>query len=155
MNTEKKLFPILIKLIINKEEGILCFYSRQIIQNKTANKLVLKLHKDYGLNFKFSLVNNHFVFRKHELDTFLAGLDVNHYTAISVFDLDNELIVKNTKCLTKTNKVITFLEELKTGNWSYVRLVNENLSFEIRLSYITCDVRRVRRLCERLKNHSQ
>ena len=65
MNTEKKLFPILIKLIINKEEGILCFYSRQIIQNKTANKLVLKLHKDYGLNFKFSLVNNHFVFRKN------------------------------------------------------------------------------------------
>lgn len=134
MNSEKKLFPILIKLIINKEDGILCFYSRQIIQNKTANKLILKLHKDYGFNFKFSLVNNHFIFRKNELDTFLAGLDVNDYTAISVFDLDNELIVKNTKCLTKTSKVGKFLEELKTGNWSYVKLVNENLNFEIRLS---------------------
>ena len=134
MNSEKMLFPILIKLIINKEEGILCFYSRQIIQNKTANRLILKLHKDYGFNFKFSLVNNHFIFRKNELDTFLAGLDVNDYTAISVFDLDNELIVKNTKCLTKTSKVGKFLDELKTGNWSYVKLVNENLNFEIRLS---------------------
>ena len=135
MNSEKRLFPILIKLIINKEEGILCFYSRQIIQNKTANKLVLKLHKDYGFNFKFSLVNNHFVFRKNELDTFLAGLDVNDYTAISVFDQDNELIMKNAKhTLTKTSKVIALLEELKTGNWSYVKLVNENLNFEIRLS---------------------
>jgi len=134
INSEKKVFPILIKLIINKEEGILCFYSRQIIQNKTANKLILKLHKDYGFNFKFSLVNNHFVFRKNELDTFLAGLDVNDYTAISVFDLDNELIVKNTKYLTKTSKVITFLDELEAGNWSDVKLVNENLNFEIRLS---------------------
>jgi hypothetical protein len=134
MNTDKKFYPILIKLIINKEEGILCFYSRQIIQNKTANKLVIKLHKDYGFNFKFSLVNNHFVFRKNELDTFLAGLDVNDYTAISVFDNDKTLIIKNNKCLTKTDKVISFLEELKTGNWSYVRLVNENLNFEIRLS---------------------
>jgi len=134
INSEKKVFPILIKLIINKEECILCFYSRQIIQNKTANKLILKLHKDYGFNFKFSLVNNHFVFRKNELDTFLAGLDVNDYTAISVFDLDNELIVKNTKYLTKTSKVITFLDELEAGNWSDVKLVNENLNFEIRLS---------------------
>jgi len=135
MNSEKKIFPILIKLIINKDEGILCFYSRQIIQNKTANKLILKLHKDYGFNFKYSLVNNHFIFRKNELDTFLAGLDVNDYTAISVFDQDNELIVKNAKhTLTKTAKVIAFLEELKTGNWSYVKLVNENLNFEIRLS---------------------
>ena len=135
MNTEKKFYPILIKLINNKDEGILCFYSRQIIQNKTANKLILKLHKDYGFNFKFSLANNHFVFRKNELDTFLAGLDVNDYTAISVFDLDNELIAKNSKkCLTRTSKVVTLMEELKTGNWSYVKLVNENLNFEIRLS---------------------
>jgi len=134
MNTEKKFYPILIKLIINKEKGILCFYSRQIIQNKTANKLVLKLHKDYGFNFKYSLVNNHFIFRKNELDTFLAGLDVNDYTAISVFDSDNEIIIKNSRCLTQTSKVISFLEELKTGNWSYVKLVNENLNFEIRLS---------------------
>ncbi len=135
MNSEKKIFPILIKLIINKDEGVLCFYSRQIIQNKTANNLVLKLHKDYGFNFKFSLANNHFAFRKNELDTFLAGLDVNDYTAISVFDLDNELIVKNAKhTLTKTRKVLAFLDELKTGNWSYVKLINENLNFEIRLS---------------------
>lgn len=134
MNSEKKLFPILIKLIINKGNGILCFYSRQIIQNKTANKLILKLHKEYGFNFKFSLVNNHFVFRKNELDTFLAGLDINDYTAISVFDYDNEIIIKNSRCLTQTTKVISFLEELKTGNWSYVKLVNENLNFEIRLS---------------------
>ena len=117
MNSEKKIFPILIKLIINKDDGVLCFYSRQIIQNKTANKLILKLHKDYEFNFKFSLANNHFVFRKNELDTFLAGLDVNDYTAISVFDLDNELIVKNAKhTLTKTRKVLAFLDELKTGN---------------------------------------
>lgn len=134
MNSEKKIFPILIKLIINKDEGVLCFYSRQIIQNKTANKLILKLHKDYGFNFKYSLANNHFVFRKNELDTFLAGLDVNDYTAISVFDYDNEIIIKNSRCLTQTTKVISFLEELKTGNWSYVKLVNENLNFEIRLS---------------------
>ncbi len=134
MNTDKKFYPILIKLIINKEEGILCFYSRQIIQNKTANRLVLKLHKDYGFNFKYSLVNNHFVFRKNELNTFLAGLDVNDYTAISVFDYDNEIIIKNSRGLTQTTKVISFLEELKTGNWSYVKLVNDNLNFEIRLS---------------------
>ncbi len=134
MNSEKKIFPILIKLIINKDEGVLCFYSRQIIQNKTANKLILKLHKDYGFNFKYSLANNHFVFRKNELDTLLAGLDVNDYTAISVFDYDNEIIIKNSRCLTQTTKVISFLEELKTGNWSYVKLVNENLNFEIRLS---------------------
>jgi hypothetical protein len=132
--SEEKNFPVIIKIIINKEEGILCFYSRQIIKNKEANNLIKKLQKSYGFNFKFSLINNHYVFRRNELTDFLNILDIDDFTAISVFDEDNELIIKNSNSLTKTKKLILFLNELNNGNWSYVRLVNSELDFEIRLS---------------------
>lgn len=47
---------------------------------------------------------------------------------------DNELIIKNSNSLTKTKKVLLFLNELNNGNWSYVKLLNSELDFEIRLS---------------------
>ncbi|TFG07701.1 MAG: hypothetical protein EU539_04290 [Promethearchaeota archaeon] len=130
----KHAFPFIIKLIINKEEGIICFYSKQIIKNKEANKLVRKLHREHGFNFKYSLMNNHHVFKKNELNKLLDNLDISDFTEISVFDADNELIVKNSHALTRTKKVIPFIDELYSGNWSHVRLLNSNLGFEIRLS---------------------
>lgn len=132
--SEEKIFPILIKLIFNKKFGILCFYSKQIIRNREANALIRKLQTKYGFNFKFSLVNNHHVFRRNELNVFLNVLDISDFTAISVYDADNELIVKNNTALTKTKKVLLFLDEVFSGNWSYVRLINAKLEFEIRLS---------------------
>jgi len=132
--SEEKLFPILIKIIFNKNLGILCFYSRQIIRNREANTLIKKLQTNYGFNFKFSLVNNHHIFRRNELNAFLNSIDISDFTAISVYDADNELIVKNSIALIKTKKVLLFLDEVYSGNWSYVRLVNSELEFEIRLS---------------------
>ncbi len=132
--SEEKIFPILIKIIFNKDQGILCFYSRQIIRNKEANDLIKKLQSNYGFNFKFSLLNNHHVFKRNELNAFLNILDISDFTAISVLDADNELIVKNTNVLTKTKKVLLFLDEVFNGNWSHVRLINTELEFEIRLS---------------------
>lgn len=132
--TDEKIFPIIIKIIFNKEEGILCFYSRQVIKNKEANNLIKNLQTNFGFNFKYSLLNNHYIFRRNELTDFLNVLDISDFTAISVFDDDNELIIKNTNTLTKTKKVLLFFDELNNGNWSYVRLLNTELNFEIRLS---------------------
>jgi len=132
--SEAKNFPILIKIIINNNLGVLCFYSRQIIRNREANNLIRKLQSIYGFNFKFSLVNNHHAFKRNELNGFLDSLDISDFTAISVYDADNELIVKNPTALTKTKKVLILLDEVFSGNWSYVRLINTELEFKIRLS---------------------
>jgi hypothetical protein len=131
---EEKYYPILIKIVINKQEGIMCFYSRQVLKNKEANDLIRKLHLNYGFNFKYSLIKNHYKFRRNELHTFLNCLEVDKFIAISVFDADNELIIKNSNSLTKTKKLSLFLEEMNMGNWSYVRLINSEFEFEIRLN---------------------
>lgn len=128
-------YPTLIKLIVNKTKGILCFYSRRIVQNNTANDLLDELRKKYGFEFKYRLIGNQHVFKKNELDDFLLALsDMENFTAIAFYDEDNKIIAKNDETLSDTPKVQEFKDQVKKGNWENVQLINENLGFEIRLS---------------------
>jgi len=128
-------FPTLIKLIVNKGKGILCLYSRRLVQNDTADALLDDLRKKDGFEFKYRLIGNQYVFRRNELDDFLLALsDMENFTAIAFYDEDNKIIAKNDETLSETPKIQEFKEQVKKGNWENVQLINENLGFEIRLS---------------------
>ncbi len=128
-------YPMLIKLIFNKQKGILCFYSKKILKNEAANEIIERLQKIDAFSFKYSLYHNHHKFKKNTLDDFLLSLsDSNNFTQIGIYDEDNKLIAKNENILQETEKIAEFQKEVKKGNWEHVQLVNEALDFEIRLS---------------------
>ncbi len=128
--TEERMYPIFIKLILNRRKGVLCLYSKQVVTNDKAEKLIMKLHKDHNFNFKFKPVN--YVFKKDQLDELINILEIKDYTAISIWDKDNKLSIKNPKKLTESNKVISFIDEIYKGNWSHITIPIE--TFEIRLN---------------------
>lgn len=133
---EKKYsFPMLIKILINKNKGIMCFYSKKLLTNEAAAELSGIFQRNLGFNFKYSLVNNHHKFKKNTLDNFLLSLsDFNNFTEIGIYDEDNKLIAKNENILQETEKVEEFQEQVRQGNWEYVKLINDQLDFEIRLT---------------------
>lgn len=128
-------YPILIKMLFNPKRNYLCFYTRKILKNVTANKILRVLESKFSFTFQFTLIDNHIKLKKNALDNFLASLGkISEFTAISVFDEDNKIIAKNEETLTETESILSYLQKLDRGDWDYVQLRKRELDFEIKLN---------------------
>ncbi|MFW9877932.1 MAG: hypothetical protein ACFFG0_33030 [Candidatus Thorarchaeota archaeon] len=132
IESEEKLYPILIKILFNRKKRVLCLYSKQILRNDLVNNLIIKLRNKYGLDFKTQPQD--YIFKEDELDDFVDALDIKDYTAISVWDKDNKAILENPQKITETEKFISFLNDTYKGKWHYLKVPFDELNIELKIN---------------------
>lgn len=132
VESEEKFYPILIKILLNRNKKVLCLYSKQILRNDLVEILINKLRNKHGLDFKIRPQN--YIFREDELDDFVNALDIKDYTAISVWDRDNRAILKNPQKISETKRFISFLNDRYKGNWHYLKVPFEDLNIELKIN---------------------
>jgi len=124
--------PQMIKIITHQNMGFLCLYSNGVITNDMAKYIIKELRQKYNFNFIYKIKNH--VFKKNRLDDLIGSFDIEDYTAISVWNEDNLLSVKNPRNIKKTDKVVSIFEDLREGNWSHVKIRNDLMDFELRIN---------------------
>lgn len=132
VESEEKLYPILIKILFNRKKKVLCLYSKQVLRNDLVNNLINKLRNKHSLDFKMQPQN--YVFKEDELDDLVNALDIKDYTAISVWDKDNRAILENPQKITETEKFISFLNDTYKGKWHYLKVPFDDLNIELKIN---------------------
>lgn len=124
--------PQMIKILINKKQAILCLYSNGVITKDMAYNIIIDLHTKY--NFKFIEIPECYIFKSNHLDDLINSFDKEDFTAISRWNNDNLLSVKNPDNIKMTDTVKPFYEDLDAGNWTHIKIRNKTLQFEIRIN---------------------
>ncbi len=124
--------PQMIKIIISKNQALICLYSNGVITKDMANNIIIDLHTKF--NYKFIEIPECYVFKRNHLDDLINSFDKEDFTAISRWNNDNLLSVKNPDNIKMTDTVKPFYEDLDAGNWTHVKIRNKTLQFEIRIN---------------------
>ena len=132
VESEEKSFPILIKILLNRNKKVLCLYSKQILRNDLVLNLINKLRNNHGIDFISQPQN--YVFKEDELDDLVNALEIKDYTAISVWDKDNRAILENPQKITETEKFISFLNDTYKGKWHYLKVPFDDLNIELKIN---------------------
>lgn len=131
-DSEEKVYPILIKILLNRKKRILCLYSKQVLRNAVVDNLIINLRNKYS--FDFRIKPEQYIFKKNQLEGLVNALDIKDYTAISVWDKDNKAILTNPEKLSETEKFISFLNDRFKGKWDSLKVPFDDLDIELRIN---------------------
>ncbi len=130
--SETTQYPILIKKILNPRKKVLCFYTRAKISNKLSNDLLAKLKEKYHFVFRYQPIL--FQYKRDQLNALVNALGIKDFTAISCWDRDNKVIIKNPKKITETKKYLEIAKEQSRGNWTHLKVPFDELGIELRIN---------------------
>ncbi len=130
--SEKRQYPILIKIIFNPRKRVLCFYTRAKISNKLSDDLLNKLNTQYYFVYRYQPLL--FQYKRDQLDALVNALGIKDFTAISCWDGDNKVIIKNPKKITETKKYLEIAKEQSRGNWTHLKVPFDELNIELRIN---------------------
>lgn len=129
--SEIRQFPILIKILYNQKKKVLGFYSRSPLKNKLADNLIRKLKQKYHFNFRFDPLL--YTYQEDKLDKFVRVLNIKDFTAITIWDKDNKITLKNPRKISETKKYIDFFNEQSSGNWTHLKVPFDDLDIELKI----------------------
>lgn len=129
--SEIRQFPILIKILYNQKKRVLGFYSRSPLKNKLADNLIIKLKQKYHFNFRFDPLL--YIYQEENLDKFVRVLNIKDFTAITIWDRDNKITLKNPRKISETKKYIDFFNEQSSGNWTHLKVPFDDLDIELKI----------------------